>query len=204
MDAVTAPAPESAAAPPVTAPARRRRGGTVWDMVRSLGILLIIVAVLVLVRGHDTGNPVHPVDPVPTYDGAAHVARFTLLVPTGLPASWRVTSARSDVPNPVGGTVQRGPVTLHVGFVTPGTRYAQLTESDRPGLDSVDDQLADGARPTGSVDVTGVAWQRWPSAKTGETVLVRQAAGVTYSVTGSATLTQLRQLAGSLAPYRER
>lgn len=172
-------------------------------MVRSLGILLVIVAIVVIVRGHDGGPAVHVVDPDPSYDGAAHVARFPVTVPTGLPSGWRVTSARADVPAVEGGVAQRGPVTLHVGLVTPDTRYAQLIESDRPGLDSVDPQLADGARSTESVDVGGSPWQRWPSAKSGETVLVRQAGGVTYSVTGSASLAQLRQLAGSLALYRE-
>lgn len=193
---MTAPSSASPAAP-----ARRGRGGTVWDMVRSLGILLVIVGVIVVVRGHYTGAAVHTVDPVPAYDGASHVARFTLSVPTGLPVSWRVTSARADVAEP---GERRGPVTLHVGFLTPGEQYAQLTESDQPGLNSVDDQIADGARPAGAVDVAGARWQRWPSAKSDETVLVRQAGGVTYSVTGSASLPQLRQLAGSLAPYRAR
>lgn len=189
----TAPAPPAAG--------RRPPGGsrTVADMLRSLGLLLAIVAVIVVVRGQPPGRAVvRTVDPSQAYAGAAHDARYPLLVPGGLPAGWRVTSARS--------TATGGTLTLHVGLLTPDGRYAALVESDRPWSDALAGVAANGPPGLGPVPVGGVTWQRWPASKPGDRLLVRQAAPasavVTYAVTGNASQAELVTLAGSLQPYR--
>ncbi len=200
MVGVSTSAPDTASASdPVPAPARRRRrGGTVGDMIRSFGLLLVIVVIIVLVRGQGGGEKVRTIDPTQAYDGAAHVASYTLRVPTGLPKTWRATSAASTQAE----GQASGPVTLTVGFVTPDADYAQLTESNAAGLSAAADLLPAQARRTGVTTIDGERWQVWPSAKSAEQVLLRRSGGVLIAVTGNASRTEFSQLIASLAPYR--
>lgn len=169
-------------------------------MVRSLGLLLVIVVVIVLVRGQGGGEKVRTINPRQAYDGAAHVATYTLRVPTGLPKTWRATSAASTQTE----GQASGPVTLRVGFVTPVGDYAQLTESNATGLTAAQGLVPAQARRTGMTTIDHQQWQVWPSAKSGEQVLLRRSGGVLVAVTGNASRTEFGQLIASLAPYRKR
>jgi hypothetical protein len=90
-------------------------------------------------------------------------------------------------------------VTLEIGYLTPGRKYAGFVESDDPLAQPVRDVLG-GATPHGSVDIAGVAWTR-STTKRGETALSHTAGAVTLVVTGSASEPELTAVAVALRPY---
>lgn len=177
--------------PAVIPPPARRRSGGVADMVLSLAVLLAIIAVVLLVQQRGGGRAITVIDPSSAYAGARNVAAYPVRTPQGLPAQWRPTSARSDRP-------ETGRLTLRVGFVTPEGEYAQLVESDLPAGQLLAAELSAGVRPSGSTLVGGQAWQQFPAPRQGDRAIARTDGGVTYLVSGSAGLDELRVLAGSL------
>lgn len=170
-------------------PVRRAQG--VIDMVLSLVLLLAIIAVVLSLQHRGGGKAITVIDPSSAYAGARNVAAYPVRTPQGLPAQWRPTSARTQRP-------ETGRLTLRVGFVTPKGEYAQLVESDLPRDRLLGTELSPGARPSGSVLVGARAWQEFPPRRSGDRVIVRTDRGVTYLVSGSADLDELRILAASL------
>ncbi|MGB9376092.1 MAG: DUF4245 domain-containing protein [Mycobacteriales bacterium] len=176
---------------PAAPPKLPRRQPRLTDMAISLGVLLAIIAVVLFAQQRSGDKAVKVIDPSQAYAGARNVATYRVLTPQGLPGGWRPTSARTESP-------ETGRLTLRVGFVTPKAEYAQLVESDLPRAQLLTAELAAGARPTGSVEVGDAQWLSYPAANPGDRVIVRSSGGVTYVVSGSAGLAELRTLAGSL------
>ncbi len=181
-------------------PSRRRHTYTVGDMVRSLGLIVVIAGVVLLLgpgrRMVFPGDQAHPV-PHASFSGnaraVARIAGHGFLSPAGLPGGWQATSARNSA-------ADVHPTTLHIGFVTPDHEYAGLEESTGPAEPFLAAKLGSGAEHRrGTVDIGGRTWQRRTNAK-GERALTRRAGGVTTIVVGSAGRTELRTLAGSLHP----
>ena len=197
--AATGPgATSSPAAPAVSAADSRAAKFTPANMVRSLLpltlIMLVIVGVTALRQNPD--DPVRDVDPGPSISLAAERAAYPLLVPQGLPAEWRATSARTSA---VGGDAA-DPVTLEIGWFTPGEEYAGFVISDGQDVDALDDVL-DDATDDGTAQVGGMTWDRRTTER-GETALTRTEGPATLLITGSATDEELETLAAAVAPYR--
>lgn len=180
--------------------AARRKGmaATVADMLRSLGLVLVVILVVTVIGPAREllwpGDDRPAVQPI-SYDQYVVAARrFTTVPvwsPVGLGERWRPTSARVSG---AGGA----PVTLHVGFVTPAGRYAGLEEGVARTF--LADRLGEQAARRGAlraVDVAGTVWQLRRTAQ-GELALTRTAGRMTLVVTGSAALPELRRLAASL------
>lgn len=174
---------------PVTARPVRRRPGLA-DMAISLGLLLAIIGVVLFVQQRED-KAIKVIDPSSAYAGARNVATYQVLTPQGLPSGWRPTSARTERP-------ETGRLTLHVGFVTPKGEYAQLVESDLPRDQLLAAELAEGAQPSGSVLVGSETWQQFPAPRKGDRAIVRTEGAVTFVVSGSAELDELKALAASL------
>jgi hypothetical protein len=163
-------------------------------MIRSLGLIAVVIAAtLIFVPGL-----LHPskADRFPGVDYSDYVSGFhqltgqTALTPTSLPKGWLATGAALS-----GG---RKAAHLHIGWATPGAKYAALDESVRPAAAFVASVLGPrGTTVIGSVPVRGEAWQRSTSAR-GEYSLTRTIRDITVVVTGSATPAQLQVLAASL------
>ncbi len=174
--------------------AGRRRGfETVGDMVRSLGLVLIAVVVLVLITLRPNGKEIRTVDYRPTLAQARVGAPYALVAPDGLQGQWRATSAYFDPPARSG---VPGVTAWHVGFVTPAGAYAAFEQANgSPGdlLRSVLDQPQQEAATSGSG-----AWQRWTDSSGGRRALVRTTGAVTVVVDGSASWAELEQLATAL------
>ncbi|MGY1601121.1 DUF4245 domain-containing protein [Geodermatophilus sp. SYSU D00815] len=189
-------------APPAPDPRlERARRQSFANMVRSLVPLVVIVLALVAWQSFRQGpdeNPVKPIDPSSTISLAANRASYPLLVPTDLPEDYRPTSARTDA----GEAGEGAAVTLEIGYVTPGEEFAGFVVSDDPGADALTAVLAD-AEPQGSVQIDGEAWTRSTRVqnRATETVLSREADGVTVVVTGSASEEELETVAAAVAPY---
>ena len=176
---------------------QRMQRFTAANMLRSLGPLILICLVLVAFPAMraSQSDPVRDVDTTSSERATAELARYPLLVPRGLPEGWRSTSVRTNA-----GSAQAGdPLTLQIGWYTPGEEYAAYVVSDDPQEPALDDVLA-GATEAGSQEIDGQTWQRRTTTR-GETALTRDDEGATMLVTGSAGDDELATLAASLEPY---
>lgn len=170
------------------------------DMVRSLGLVAIALAVWMFFAHPRTPDPVKPVEWYPVAATAAAAVPFEVEAPPAA-FTWTATSARVE-PQPDGTVVWRA------GFYTPSQDYAALLqrgvfpEQAQGSVDQwVDEQTRNGLEQ-GTVEIDGRAWTRMegdptPDAKRS---LVAVQDGTVTIITGSAEWAELEQLAGSLQP----
>lgn len=181
----------TAASPPAArpAPAAKRRGHEgASDMVRSLGVVLLLVVTMWFFgqASPSDRHPVRAVDPTSQFLDFSR-AHAGVPVPTAIPAGWTPNIAMYDA------TTQL----LRVGYVINKDAFTEFAAGTGPGF--VADQTAHAA-PVGSVDVAGAAWQELRTAD-GHESLVRVVNGVTLIVGGvreKASLAQLEQLAAEV------
>jgi hypothetical protein len=187
-------APTEAPAPPAV---DRMQRFTAANMIRSLLplvlVCLIVVGITALRQNPD--DPVREVDTTSAERAVSQLAGYPLLVPRGLSDGWRPTSVRTDA----GGASAGDPVTLQIGWYTPGGEFAEYVVSDDAEAGALTDVL-DDATQDGTQQVDGEAWQRLTTER-GETALTRAEGTATLLVTGSASDDELGTLAGSLQPY---
>ena len=166
------------------------------DMVRSLGLMAVIVAALLFIGARYLILPGAADRPPPAdYTGVVQdfprAAGAPVLAPTSLPASWRANAARLLTPSP-------GVTQLHIGWAIPSTRFAGLDEATGSPSTLISSVLGGpGLAVRGTTTIGGVVWQQRVSSR-GERAYTRQDGRLTVVVTGNATDEQLRLLAGSL------
>jgi hypothetical protein len=164
---------------------------TAADMVRSLGlVLLVVVPIWFFAQPPDRDEAeLRVVDP------AADISAFTADVPAApvpgtLPAQWRPTSS----------AYEGQPTGLRIGYVTPGEQYAEYAASTGPREDFVDDITGDRAEQLDPVVVRGQTWEQYRD-QDGSLSLVRSygdATVVVGTLRATASLDELRVLLGSL------
>jgi hypothetical protein len=171
--------------------AGKRGRESATDMVRSLGLVLIIVGVVFFLArppGSDA-KKVRVVDP------SSDVQAFSAAVPGGavphaLPAGWRSTVSQYD----------RDTGELRIGWVTPHGQYAEYAA--RPhGTPAFVSDITGRAQQAGIVQIEGAPWTEYRRDKA---VSLVRAYGSTTVVLGTlrdtASLDELRVLAASLTP----
>ena len=167
-------------------PSRKRGREGAADMIRSLGVVMLLVVSLWFFgqASPGDGKAVRAVDPSEQLADFRHVTPG-VPAPAGVPKGWTPNSASYD-----------GEVLL-VGYVV--GRSAFLEFAAGRGAVFVAGQTGKGVA-AGSVDVHSTRWQRLRSSS-GQESLVRIVKGVTLVVGGTrekASLTQLEQLAGQV------
>lgn len=161
------------------------------DMVRSLGLVLVLVAVVFFFAQ----PPASDAKKIRVIDPTSDVQAFASAVPGGavprlLPAGWRSTVSAYDPDTQI----------LRVGWVTPKGSYAEYAATGRPGPSFVAD-LTGAAPRTGSVEIAGVSWAQHRAGAA--TSLVRSYGSsvvVLGTLRDTASLDELRVLAAALAP----
>lgn len=181
-------------APP---PKRKRGRETAGDMVRSLGLVLVLVfGVYFLAQAPDSDKrEIRPIDP------AVEIRSFTRAVPTALvpgmlPERWRPTVAAYDPE----------PDRLRVGYNTPSNQYAEYSASTGSSADFLVEATGTGASASETVDIDGVVWQQVRDDG-GSLSIYRTVGGLTLvlgSTRSTTTLDELRVLAGSLTTVTAR
>lgn len=191
--------------PATGTPARVARPKTLrdslLDMGRSLGLLIAVLGLVLLVtpaRGlifPDRNDRMPPVDYSSVVSGFGQVTHTPALAPAGLPSSWRANAA--DLTGSSSANER-----LHIGFVTPGSRYAGLDETTGDPAALIADVLGKrGATATGTTTIAGVTWDVRTSDR-GERSLTRTTGGRTVVVTGNARWADLDLLCELLQPSR--
>ena len=174
---------------------RPKRGReSIADMIRSLGLVsIVIAATLIFVPGlfHPSKSQRYPGVSYADYVAGFHqLSGRTALTPRSLPKGWAANAAAL--------TGTKTTAHLHIGWATPGAKYAGLEESVASASAFVPATLGvQLATVTGSVAIGDATWGTVRSAR-GEYSLTRTIRGITVVITGSATVTQLQLLAASL------
>src|SRR4051812_6952489 len=157
-------------------------------MVRSLGLMAVIVAALLFIGARYLIMP-GSADRAPAADYTSVVHDFPraagapVLAPTSLPPAWRANAARLTTPP--------GVTQLHIGWAVPGSRYAGLDEASGSPAALITAVLGSaGETVRGTTMIAGAVWQQRTSSL-GERAYTRQAGKVTVVVTGNATDEQL-------------
>ena len=175
--------------------ASKQRGfETVGDMVRSIGLVLVAVAVAFAIGLWPKTAAVKVVEYGPVVEQARAVAPYELLAPTGLPTSWKATSMRYE---PAAGNSARPVTTWHLGFVTAKDKYAAV-EQTNGALDDVLKASLGAAHTDGSTQIAGKSWDRLESDNGKRRALLQVSGQVSVAVQGSASWQELEQLAGAL------
>lgn len=159
-------------------------------MVRSLALVLGVVAVVLLITLRPQPEAVKVIDPMGALTQARIEAPYPVLYPEGLDSSWRPTSARWEPT-----TASAPDLAWHVGFVTPADAYAQVGQSATTNPAYIVEQTSQG-KP---VDGGAGEWQRYDNRR-GTRSLVAIRDGITVVVSGTAEWEVLQDLAGRLSP----
>jgi Protein of unknown function (DUF4245) len=184
---------EQAPAQQTPRPARRGRQ-TATDMVRSLALVLLVVAAVVLVVGRYGADGAEPVD-VAAVAGAEPEAAFPLPVPAP-GQGWTPVSAGYQASGP------DGVPTWRTGWTTPAGDFAGAAVGS--GATSAwTDRLTGTPRAAGEVSLAGTTWQVRERDEAGRRALVGQVPGssgdgggpLSVVVEGDAPLADLERLA---------
>jgi Protein of unknown function (DUF4245) len=164
-----------------------RAGRRPQDMVRAMVVLMVPVIIIVALYrflGHETPPTIDTAD---TYSTARSAHDFDVLIPTGLSAKWRITTASYQ------------DKTLRLGFISPADGQLRVVETGPVTPSLYPDELGQGAHPSGAtVDVDGATWQRFAGGRPDETSLVRAEPKRTIIVVGHSSDADVQTLAASL------
>jgi hypothetical protein len=161
---------------------------TVWDMVRSLAVIGVVVAgIYIFIPHDDKADPTRTVDYRVETLTARRAAPYPVAAPVGLPEQWRATSVTFE---------RKNANAWHLGFLDPQQQYVaieQTTDASQKNLA----KLTQKAAPTGQTQQVGDrAWERWDGEK--YDALVRQEQGYVTVVTGTGSFEQLGTMAAAL------
>jgi hypothetical protein len=169
--------------------AKQRGRESAGDMIRSLGLVMLIVLVVFLLAR----PPKSDEKELRVVDPSGDVRAFSEISPT-VPVPGTLPGWRANVSD-----YTRDSGLLRVGWVTPKGEYAEYAATASPGRDFVRD-ITDRAPQTGTVEIAGVVWTQY--RKDDAISLVRQVGGATVVLgtrRDSASLDELRVLAAALS-----
>ncbi|MEU6758820.1 DUF4245 domain-containing protein [Streptomyces sp. NPDC046685] len=163
---------------------------TIWDMVRSLGVVGLVVAgmgIYLFIPHDDKADPTRPVDYRVETLTARRAAPYPVAAPVGLPEQWRATSVTYE---------RRNANAWHLGFLDPEQQYVAIEQSTDTSPAYLT-RVTQKAAATGQTQQVGdTAWERWDGEK--YDALVRREQGHVTVVTGTASFEQLGAMAAAL------
>lgn len=171
-------------------PKKRRGRESVSDMVRSLGLVMIMVVIAWYLAQPNSGDE----QTIRVVDTAATISQTQrdnpgVPVPTGVPAGFRPTSATET------------PEGLRIGYVTPTDQYAEYVLLLAPTPAALSETTGRGVL-VGDFRVGDVLWQQYQAGED-TTSLARTVAGRTVVLGGTretTTLDELSDLAATVRP----
>jgi hypothetical protein len=152
----TGPGPEPETRPEtvsVPAPRSRYSMGSSANMVRSLVVILGMVAVLVAIVPRTTGITQPPVDAASVVSDAVTQSGLAFEAPVDLPAGWSPTNARYAASTD-------GLMTWQGGWSTPEGGYVAIRQTRAASPAWLKAATSDGT-PTGQVQVGDRTWARY-------------------------------------------
>lgn len=180
--------------------ARTTRQATLGDMIRSLALLVIPLAVIAIIFTNvPRDHPVKEVDWKPVLATARKEAPYQVLAPTNLPDGWRATRVAWV---PQGRPYLNGEASprnlWQLGFLTPDDAFIDLNQGDAQPEEMVDQQSRAGTADGSSV-VAGQSWERLISPDGRTRSLVLRGPNVTTVVTADLPYEALEAYAATLS-----
>ena len=170
---------------------------TIGDIIRSMGIVAAIIAVVLLITWRPGPDPVREVAAAPVAQQVAAAVDFTLLYPE-LPEGWRATTARFEPSEQSGDD----PVWFN-GWVSPQDDFAAVVQSEAENERFIAEQTLGGVEasdlPSG-LNPAVKGWQPYVSSDGTQRSFVLQEDGVTTIVTGTLGWSELADFAATLQP----
>ena len=178
-----------------------RRNLTMRDM--GVAVAILVVSLLVVVGamggisfGNGTDNGTAPTaDVIGGFASAGTALKAPVVVPQGLPSTWRGNSYSLVDPATQGGggvAVARG------GWLTETGKFITLIQSPADATALVSQEVGQGLASKGTADAGGAIWNVFPGQRQ-EPVWVRVHGGITLLITGSAGLDDFQVLAAAVA-----
>lgn len=201
MSTSSTPAPPPAAGPAAAGPAiaggRPRRGGTAVDMLRSMVVIVVLVAVVYVAVPRPQGRITQPVD-VGTTVAEASAGGVALDAPQ-VPRAWKANLSTFE-PDP-----KEGLPTLSLGWVLPSGTFVGVRATRGATPTWTGDATGGGSAGDDAAPVTlgGRDWQRLVAEEDDRRrslVLGAGGAGTTYVVTGTAPQADLERVAAEVVP----
>ncbi|MCH9720021.1 MAG: DUF4245 domain-containing protein [Actinomycetia bacterium] len=170
---------------------------TVGDIIRSMGVVAAIIAVVLLITWRPGPDPVREVAAAPVAQQVAAAVDFILLYPE-LPEGWRATTARFEPSEQSGDD----PVWFN-GWVSPQEEFVAVVQSEAENDRFIAEQTVGGTEaselPSGlNPAVNG--WQPYVSSDGTQRSFVLQEDDVTTIVTGTLEWSELADFAATLQP----
>ena len=185
--------------PPAAPPPSRYSMGSSSNMVRSLLVILAMVAVLVAIVPRTTGITQPPVDAAAVVADAVAQSGLPFSAPVGLPSGWTATNARYAASTDALPTWQ-------AGWTTPLGGYIAIRQTKTSSPAWLQAATGDG-KPTGQVQVGGRTWARYqataPQPRTSLVDLPSGAAattGLTTVITATASDDEVTTFVTALKP----
>jgi len=168
---------------------------TSYDMVLSMGTVLVVVAVILFI----TWRPRHQATQSVDYKGAVSQAVsaqvWPILVPAKVPAGWTVTNARFEAES-YGAT---GDVRWYLGMSTKDKQYVSVWQSNGPA-GKVINAATNSGFCSQTVKIASVTWQQCDQTQPMTHAFVRTDGKVVTIVAGTANWNELKSFAASLVP----
>ena len=184
QDALPVTPPDEAAPDEQAPPPRSRYSlGTYGNMVRSLLLILGMVAVLVAIVPRVQSIQQPPVDASSVVTDAARQSGLPFDAPVGLPDGWSATNARYA-------SSTDGLPTWQAGWSTPKGGYVAIrqTKTASPGWLQA---ATSGGRQTGTTDIAGRTWTRYYDAENKRTSLVWVPSGADTATSMATVITAI-------------
>jgi len=175
------------------------RRATAGDLLRSLALILVPIAVItVLFTRLPDDHPVKVVDWQPVLSTARQQAPYRVLAPANLPEGWRATAVNwVKVGDPYLGKPSVRNL-WQLGMLSPDDVYLSVVQGDLQPDDLVREQTRMGV-PDGTSTVGDATWQRRVSPDDRTRSLVRTDSTATTIVVGDTSYTGLEAFAATLA-----
>ncbi len=174
--------------------------GSVPNMLRSLLVILGLVAVLIAIVPRVSSVDQPAVDAASVVSNAVRVSGLPFEAPVGLPSGWKATSARYDKSTD-------DLVTWQAGWTSPQGGYVAIRQT-RAASPSWLRTATNGGQSQGTVEASARTWQKLFDPAHDQTSLVAEpalgASGVTTVVTGTAGLGEILQFTNALQPAQPR
>ena len=171
------------------------------DMAVAAGVLVVSLIVVIGAMGgwsfgNSTDNGTAPTaDVIGGFGKAGPALKLPIVVPQGLPSSWRGNSFSLINPAADGGNgvpVARG------GWLTETGKFITLIQSSGQPSALVTQEIGQGLANMGTVKAGGAEWNIFPGQRQ-EPVWVRTTGSITLLITGSASADDFDILAAAVA-----
>ncbi len=186
----TVPEPQAAAAAP-----SRYALGSVPNMIRSLVVILALVALVILMvpRVNSLSGP--PVDVRARGLEVAASTGWPVVMPVGLPKGWQPTSVRYV-------KTTDGAMTWLAGYQAPSGNYISVEQTKDASSAWIESEV-NRATKLGTVSIDGKGWVKYERGSKTQNSLVHTGENpgdLTTLVTGTGTFEEMTEFIGHLAP----